>query len=119
MIGTRPSSNIVAVDFARGTIPVGCDAAFYQRMLQALTTVLSSLEEQVPDGRDLAEIETVVCEDGRSLLTYGYLSGNEGRYAELAANIHGLEYDRANPLAHPDIIDRALRWLATKRTALN
>jgi hypothetical protein len=117
MIATRPKTNIVAVDFARGTAPVGCDPAFYQRMLGALTNTLARLQSQVPEGREIAEVETVVCEDGKSLLTWGFLDGNEWRYAELAANIHGLAYDRLNALTHPSVVDQALRWLASNRQA--
>jgi hypothetical protein len=88
-------------------------------MLEALTGTLNRLWAQVPEGRELVAIETVVCEDGRSLSTSGYLDGNENRYAEIVVGIVGLEYDRGNGLTHPDVIDNALRWLATSRKALN
>jgi hypothetical protein len=119
MTELQRTATVVAVDFARGTVPVGCDPAFYKRMLQALTGTLNSLAECVPEGRELVDVETVVCEDGKTLMTYGFLDGNERRYAELAVNIRGLEYDRGNGLTHPDVVDNAMRWLATSRKALN
>jgi hypothetical protein len=115
----QPSATVVAVDFARGTVPIGCDPVFYKRMLGALANVLERLAKQVPEGRELRDVETVVCEDGKSLSTAGFLDGMENRYADLAAGITGIEYDSSNALTHPEVVDRALRWLATKRTALN
>lgn len=115
----QPAGNIVAIDFARGTVPIGCDPAFYKRMLQALTGTLDRLAEQVPKGRELVEVETVICEDGRSLMTRGYLDGMGNRYADIAVGIRGLEYDRGNGLTHPDVVDNAMRWLARSKAALN
>jgi hypothetical protein len=112
-------TNIVKVDFARGeALPVGCDRRFYERLLDALTHTLARLSEQVPEGRELEEVGTVICEDNTTLLTYGYYDGSY-YMADCAAGIDGIQYDRGNPLTHPQTIDSALRWLASKQAKLN
>jgi hypothetical protein len=118
MTQLQRSATIVAVDFARGTVPIGCDPAFYRKLLDALTRTLTRLAEQVPDGRELEDVGTVIAEDSKSLVTYGYFENSNG-YPDIVAGINGVTYDRGNPLTYPATVDNALRWLATQRLALN
>ena len=80
--------------------------------LAELKDIQGRLLEQVPEGRSLEYLVCQVCEDGRSLIVYGHLDGNEDSYCDIAAGVRNLVYERGNPMVHPRAIVEGLQWLA-------